>query len=858
MSKTYFLPVHRYPALKRPKLVEHVLSGEPAVIVIRGSAGTGKSVLAMQSAEQFAVTGGAVVWVRFEPEDVGPELVWHRIFSTIFDAGLAAEGSVIAGLARGGLSAVTPHIMAQAFAELPQPILLVLDDLQSTAAGHGAELAESLIDGLEAAAGVTLLITSRNSFAGLTNPGARARIPVRELEGTELALDRSETEDLVNLRLAEMGAHERAALAAAIHEKTRGWPLVTHSIIVEHKAAAHAEIKTNRGTLVSSLTEQVLAASTPQMQIVLCASAVLDEVSAVGLASMLEVTPADAQQLLDGAFEASLGYWEDESGERWYRHHDLIRDELRARAEAIIGAERIKVMCARAAIAIGRSRSSLAVQAAVRGESWAFLSDHLIHLTDFMLHRKRPLNWLSDIPESVRSEYPVLAAFALLDEYAFPAGRFRQVLAGFKLLSDRTLAAESLQPGMSGLIAATLRMVAGRLSGNDKLAAAMVERVVTSIAEVSGASPAVENRPRDTATTQAAVTLIHVGQLIEADRVLEPIHTRKDRVLPRSLSHATALAALSRAMQGEMRDARRFMSMAAALDLPLGWRNSYIGAGYRIAAAIDALELGNPEHAEQHLDALAEHEATIEHWPFLALTEAYIVEARSGPGESLDRLNRQVARRRGRFAPLDATQAMLRTQRARLRWQSGQVLPRRLMGRGADQVAIYAALSRGEPQVAAGIATSLLNAPGQVGFVRTRAELLLLNAEGLRRTGDLQGARESARHATNLMSEYELTLPMRVLSRATAEALSVEVPRMVPKHSVPDAVRNIEPLTHAEQRAFIAVIEHGSIPAAAAALFLSPETVKGHMKVVYRKLGVNNRNEAIRVATQSRMFELPH
>lgn len=836
--------------------MEQALAGDPAVIVVRGAAGSGKSVLAQQAAERFAARGGTAVWVRFAPDDFGPEMVWHRIFSTIWDAGLAPEGSRVAALAAGGLMSSTPHIMSQAFAELPQPLLLVLDDLRSGTEKHkDPALDASLLDGLETSAGLTMLITSRGSFEGLTSPAARTRVPVREIIGAELALSLEDTERVVEMRLTSMPPGERPAFAKAIHAQTHGWPLVAHSIIVEHTEVGHVGSATKLSNPVRDITDQVLEASKPEVREMLCASAILDEISVDAFAQMLEVPSDEAERLLTSSFEASFGYWEDESGTRWYRHHDLIRDELRIRAATIIGPERLKAMGARAATAIGQRRSALAVQAALIGESWEFLSDHLVNLTDFALKRARPATWLSDIPESVRRDYPVLAAFALLDEYAFPAGRVGQVLAGFRLLADRTLAAESMREGMPGLIAATLRMIAGRLSGRDKLATNMVERVVAAIGEATGEQPEAENRARDTATTQAAVTLMHAGRFLEADGVLEPLHIWKARALPRSTAHATALSAWSSAMQGEMREAKRFEREALALNLPLGWRDSYIGTGYRVAAAFAALELGDPDQAERHLAALAEHEATIEHWPFLATVQAYIVETRNGPGEALQRLERELARRRGRFAPLAATTDMLKTHRARLQWKSGQALSHGLRRKSLDQRAIYVALSRNENAKAARLAAALLADRAYTRHARSRAELLLLEAEALTRSGNVEAARGSARPAADIMAEYGFTLPMRVLSRATAEELAVEIPQLTAAHAGPDAVREVTPLTAAERRALLAVVEHGSIAAAAAALFLSPETVKGHIKLVYRKLGVNNRDEAIRVATQARLLD---
>src|SRR5699024_8801805 len=105
--------------------------------------------------------------------------------------------------------------------------------------------------------------------------------------------------------------------------------------------------------------------------------------------------------------------------------------------------------------------------------AWGLLSDILVKHSNFRLDRGRPTTWLKDIPSAVRHRYPVLATFALIDEYAFPSGRFRQVVAGFKLLAGRPLAIESAKVGSPGMLAAGMRMISARLSGNEKLASAM-------------------------------------------------------------------------------------------------------------------------------------------------------------------------------------------------------------------------------------------------------------------------------------------------------------------------------------------------------------------------------------------------
>jgi LuxR family transcriptional regulator, maltose regulon positive regulatory protein len=57
-----------------------------------------------------------------------------------------------------------------------------------------------------------------------------------------------------------------------------------------------------------------------------------------------------------------------------------------------------------------------------------------------------------------------------------------------------------------------------------------------------------------------------------------------------------------------------------------------------------------------------------------------------------------------------------------------------------------------------------------------------------------------------------------------------------------------EPLTHSETRVLRYLPTHMSAPEIAAELYLSPNTVKTHLRHVYRKLGAHSRHEAVQRA----------
>ena len=66
-----------------------------------------------------------------------------------------------------------------------------------------------------------------------------------------------------------------------------------------------------------------------------------------------------------------------------------------------------------------------------------------------------------------------------------------------------------------------------------------------------------------------------------------------------------------------------------------------------------------------------------------------------------------------------------------------------------------------------------------------------------------------------------------------------------------------EPLTHSETRVLRYLPTHLGTPQIAAELFLSPNTVKTHLRHLYRKLGAHNRREAVQHARATGLLPAP-
>lgn len=856
-NRTHYFPTSRYEPLLRERVIDSALRGGPALVVCWGGSGAGKSVAAAQIAVRLSGGDTPAVWVRFGADRSDAAGAWQAILQALVDSGLVPEDSEL-GRMRGselpaGVEPLT-RAMRAVGRGFPERLVLVLDDLHLV--GDGAFEAD-LLEMLETHRMLSVVVASRSRHARLVDIDARMRVPVREITARELQFGRDEISSLLARRLPELDSAARDRLAVAIERGSGGWPLAAHAAIVEREsgrgAAAHR-------VFVRNHVSRMLAHAGEHGREVLCATALFDEISSGVVARMFQVDEERALEMLEGSSETGFGYWESDDGTRWYRHHDLIREELRRRAEIEVGAVRLRTLYRRAAVVFEPIRPFQAVRAALQAEAWDLLEPMLLARSFQRLGRREDLvgeKWLRDIPSAVRDRHPVIAAFALIDEFAYPRGRFDTVINGFKMLTGSRLAEESEKRGLPGAVASALRMVAARLSGNQELALRMADRFEIAIEDFDEATRMTLKRPLWTGTTQAAVTYLHASRFDDVERVLLRCDFDEEET-PLGEVHTLALGAFSDAWRGWMLRLGERIERCESQETPMGWRTSYTGSGYRIAAAVQALEAGDPERAENHLDALVPHEPTIEHWPYLEVLRALVLEERTGSRSALDSFEWRLQQRRRRFATLPAHRRMLAEFRARLQWRAGMVV-RGSKPSSADLGSAYAALSRGDDAAARMIVAALQREPGLAGAPRRRTELLLVQAEAERRNGDSGSASDSANAAAGLMREHGLSLPRLAVTDDALHRLAELAPSLAgwvePTGTAAGVGDEIRALSAAELRALAATVRHGTVPAAAQALFLSTDTVKSHIRRAYRKLGVNSREEAVRMAIEAGMFE---
>jgi len=849
--RLHFFPSHRFAVIDRPRLTQQAFANDPALIVLRGGGGTGKSVAATQISRAFVerTTNAQAVWVRFTPADADPFKAWQRVLETLSKSSVLPKYSTGSLLASGGVLSLDTAI--QAFHVIECPLLLVIDDAHHAI---GREMENGILQLLEEMPHVTVMITSRRTHHGLTSTMARIRVPVQKLTAHDLAFTSEEVQALVRIR-----THDRVesqGLTKRILQESRGWPLAAHATLVELQSEQPREYvplhnQRDSGQFVRCYLDGMLQRASEDVRIAMVVIAMCIEVTPPILAEILERSVAETNDLLEEELVEHVDYWADENGNQWYRFHELIARELRTRADVLAPKERIRTYAQRAANAMQEQRPAIALKAAVLAQEWDLVSEILLKGSSLTLSRRNEVRSLAHIPDSVRLEYPIIDAFCLIHDFAFPSGPFGRVMRGLRTLASRRLVDASLQPGLPGLTASILRMVVARLSGSDKTALTLVHQIVSSLDDLTSAELSEYSRSLRVGMNQAAITLIHAARFDDAIALLNRIEAYEDLSAPQSRTHTAALTAWAHAWSGDMIRAREYVEKCEQFTTPIGWRSSYIGAGYRIAAALLDLEAGDFMQARVHIDALAEHESTIEHWPFLVYVETLITESEAGPGAAIQLVNRHLSRRRGRSAPSRFARSFLDSLRARLLWHSGKVIQAQRRRVDPSLSGAIHAMSRGENALASALASTAYKESPYLQFPRERTTSLLLHAESARREGNMEFARELAVEAAMDLKACEMTLPMRVLPHDSAAAIGKLAKGLPIESSSKVFIREIQPLTPSEKRGFLAVIEQGNVPAAAKALYLSPSTLKGYMKNVYRKLGVKSREDAIRVAGEA-------
>jgi LuxR family transcriptional regulator, maltose regulon positive regulatory protein len=321
------VPLPRWRPVPRPRLLDLLDAGTRGPLTLLAApAGAGKTVL-LASWVAAGRPGGQVAWVTVDPGDDDPVRFWAHVVAALRDAGAVAGDGPLAGLDPShGVDERFLVLLVNGLAELARPVVLVLDDLHEAA---GAALATGLRFVLRHAPPQLRVVVTTRVDPALSLHRLRVVGQLTEIRAAELAFTPTEAGEL----LTGLGVDLPDGELRSLWRRTEGWAaglrLAAMSLHGHPDPVRFvAEFAGDDRAVAGYLVEEVLARQPTEVQEFLLRTCIAEQLCG-GLADAL-TGRADGERMLarlerDHAFTTGLG-----PSRTWYRYHPLFAELLRA------------------------------------------------------------------------------------------------------------------------------------------------------------------------------------------------------------------------------------------------------------------------------------------------------------------------------------------------------------------------------------------------------------------------------------------------------------------------------------------------------------------------------------------------
>jgi LuxR family maltose regulon positive regulatory protein len=858
--------------VSRPRLDRLVAEGtRNAVTTVTGPPGAGKT-MALALWASGSAPAGPVAWLTIDDYDNRPRAFWSYVLAALRRAGVPIPRALSATVRRYALDHEFLLRFASLMAAQDPPVTLVLDDVHLLSA-------PKVMDGLayvlrHAGPGLRLVAASR---IDPLLPLHRYRLngELSEIRASDLAFTVAEA----RLLMVQHGVPLSAESLECLTRRAEGWAAVMRLAAISMDGHYDPDqfvkgLIAEDSAVAGYLVDEVLNAQPDQIRDFLLRTSILDRINE-SVAAELAGGEAAQGVLADLARTKALVQL-DEAG--WYRHHSLFAAVLRLKlrreqpdqmADLHLRAARWYRRSGYLAEAVGHAGAAGGWQFAARTVLDEFAVDQLIGplgnepLAGGFRQMPRSMTWAE--PQ------PLLVAAAIDFARAQDAASEAFLTAAEEMLAQ--LPAEDEIP--SRLTASMIRFALSRRSGDFDAAAAAIESAQALLefipTEQLARHPWIEAR---ILAGRGAIELWS-GHFDEAAAILEvgvatvdaPERERADclghlaliETLRGRLSHAARLAADATGRLDEDESIDRAggpVSQAAEVALASVHleRNEISGARRWLKRALDALRT-RPDK--------------------LIGAAAHLVAARHSLAEGHGRAALEIVShaRQGWRPPawiehqltVLQSQACLATADIQSAIElAGQADP----GSSLDAAAALAHAQLGEDLAAARntLADALSGEQGSDGIVLAAC---LLDARLSFESGDRARGHRSLERALRIGEREQFRLQFAMergwlrpvlrrepeLAQAYRRLLEPDlIGANLPEVRQPGAGQDVPLIVEALSRREREVLEHVSAMEStaeiASGMYISVNTVKTHLKSIYRKLSVTHRGEAVRRARQ--------
>ncbi|WP_424892783.1 LuxR C-terminal-related transcriptional regulator [Streptomyces sp. XH2] len=402
-------PRHHVP---RPRLLGRLGDGaQGPLTLVTGPAGAGKTVLAAAWARDGGPPG-PVAWLTLGPDDAAPGVFWSYVLEALGRALPRLPGGIAVPDGPGSVGTSLLTRLAAATERLPGPVVLVLDGFEHVTGRRVPAGLEFLLD--HCGPMLRLVVTSRLEPL-LPLHRYRAEDRLTEVRGADLAFTAHETAAL--LRGHGLGPGD--GVARALTRRTGGWAagLRLCALAMQRSGDPDGFTRSFTGTeeaVSGYLLAEVLDTRPAATRELLLRASVLDRLHP-DLVNAL-TGRKDAEAVLAGLIRENA-FVEPVPGTAWCRVHPLFTEVLRAqlRIRHPVLVPRLHARAARWLAGAGRVTEALE-QAAEAGD-WRYAASLAVHhlLAGALFtapEGERAERALSRMPPSVPGAEPALLAAA--------------------------------------------------------------------------------------------------------------------------------------------------------------------------------------------------------------------------------------------------------------------------------------------------------------------------------------------------------------------------------------------------------------------------------------------------------------
>ncbi|MGO4452522.1 response regulator transcription factor [Arthrobacter sp. RAF14] len=410
------------------------------------------------------------------------------------------------------------------------------------------------------------------------------------------------------------------------------------------------------------------------------------------------------------------------------------------------------------------------------------------------------------------------------------------------------------------------RMIAYRMTGDLSAAADFADRLIERLGQQRVPSMVELTGPIPQFYVHVATTYLLAGQTRKALVALSIARQLAEHApLPHVQREASAKAAMIKAFRGSHAEASGHLVDARSLpDVPV-FHQPVVVRSERIAEAITALEEMTLE-AESFARSLDSVDSRDELWPFVVLVRARLAMAASRPSQALESVHHAAATHPAHVGSVasDISGALEIEAFVEL----GDVAAAEEVHRKIQRPGPLVSLARMKLLIHQGDLTEagqeyrrIVGASDVAPAVRDHAMLYSAWMRFIVSGTVDEVQAESVANALDHSHRRILTTVPKSFVQAVAGRLSEESGLRF--EQLLDGLRFSRPsmsapqLTAGELKVLRAAQTHFTVSEIAKALFLSPNTVKTQLKTLYKKLGVDNRADALTVAVRVNLLAWP-